>query len=667
VKANTYDGNFSNLGYNGARQEMYSFTDEQDGLINCIYSGFSQAAAFTTFPDPINTEHLVPQSLFGSLEPMRSDIHVIRPSHGNANSSRGVLPFGEVPDSEAQWIGIDEFGDYLSTSIQPANSSLFSEMNSTVFEPREDKKGDVARQLFYFFTVYPTQAGELSGIADVNTLYSWHLQDPVDAMELTRNNRIESVQGNRNPYIDYSDLAFDAWIFSNSCAEPIALDVTEVGTESVRLLWEEAGDATLWKLEYGLQGFSQGSGTLVSVLDPTYLLEGLTSNTSYDFYVQANCNPPDGDSFWAGPFSFSTLTDYCGGDVFTDSGGVNGNYSNQEDEVYTLCPDDVLNEKVSLTFTSVDIAVSETGLGAQDGCWDFLTIYNGADTLSPVLAQTLCGEFEANGQVPSVPSSLLLAGDMFTSTSEDGCLTVRFRSDEIFTEGGWTADLTCSSSCVSPTDLEVVEIGFGGPNARVNAIWNNPNGTEDCEVRGGRISPSSIQSGTPQFANINNTRIISQTNGSTVDFNIVLYNNPNVPFVIGQTYGYEVRCLCADMSGYSEWSGIVPESTFIVPPIPGINQGLSLQKSLAEGTRVYPNPSAGDYLNIEMDFKENEESLLFVVKDILGRDIDIQEHAMMEGQTAMRIQFSVDLQDGLYSLSIIGDDGLVETIPFMVH
>jgi hypothetical protein len=37
------------------------------------------------------------------------------------------------------------------------------------------------------------------------------LQDPVDAWELQRNNRIEQEQGNRNPYIDYPEIACKAW------------------------------------------------------------------------------------------------------------------------------------------------------------------------------------------------------------------------------------------------------------------------------------------------------------------------------------------------------------------------------------------------------------------------------------------------------------------------
>ena len=127
VKENEYDNQFSNLGYTSARIQMFSFTDEVNGSIECIYTGYTQPADLTTFPDPINTEHLVPQSLFGSLEPMRSDIHVLRPCHNLANGSRANRRIEEVEDTLAWWYGIDSLGEYLFSTQQPADPDSFSE------------------------------------------------------------------------------------------------------------------------------------------------------------------------------------------------------------------------------------------------------------------------------------------------------------------------------------------------------------------------------------------------------------------------------------------------------------------------------------------------------------------------------------------------------------
>src|SRR5690606_6906717 len=126
-------------------------------------------------PDPINCEHTVPQSFFNEAEPMKSDIHHLFPTYSNWNSTRSNYPFAEINDnSTTKWM-------YLTTStssIPSSNIDLYSEYASSTFEPREDHKGDVARAIFYFYTMYPTQAGSISAVADINELYDWHLADP---------------------------------------------------------------------------------------------------------------------------------------------------------------------------------------------------------------------------------------------------------------------------------------------------------------------------------------------------------------------------------------------------------------------------------------------------------------------------------------------------------
>ena len=72
------------------------------------------------------------------------------------------------------------------------------------------------------------------------------------------------------------------------------------------------GSETSWNIEYGVSGFGQGSGgTIINVSSNPYTLTGLSSATNYDYWVQADCGS-DGQSYWVGPFTFTTL---CGNEI----------------------------------------------------------------------------------------------------------------------------------------------------------------------------------------------------------------------------------------------------------------------------------------------------------------------------------------------------------------
>ncbi len=246
LQVNWYQPFFDDLGYNGARTEMFGYTDEENNAIHGIYTGFEQESSYTTYLDPINTEHIVPQSFFGSLSPMKSDLFNIRPTHGNANSARGNSPYGEVVDENAQWYGIDGNGNYVSQGDIPSNMELWTERSSNLWEPRDDAKGDIARLVFYFYTMYPTEAGVMANIGDIETLYSWHQEDPVSPFEATRNERVQEVQGNANPYISHPDLVMRAWFWTGTtvpgCMDETACNYNlDATSDDGSCLYAEAG------------------------------------------------------------------------------------------------------------------------------------------------------------------------------------------------------------------------------------------------------------------------------------------------------------------------------------------------------------------------------------------------------------------------------------------
>ncbi|MFK7947298.1 MAG: T9SS type A sorting domain-containing protein [Saprospiraceae bacterium] len=92
-----------------------------------------------------------------------------------------------------------------------------------------------------------------------------------------------------------------------ACPATTALNTSNITTTSATLGWTENGTATTWNVEYGAAGFAQGSGTTVTgtMTNPYVITTGLMANTTYEFYVQADCGAGS-TSLWTGPFSFTT-------------------------------------------------------------------------------------------------------------------------------------------------------------------------------------------------------------------------------------------------------------------------------------------------------------------------------------------------------------------------
>ena len=93
---------------------------------------------------------------------------------------------------------------------------------------------------------------------------------------------------------------------NNPCLSPNFLNAGNITPNSADLLWQAGGNETSWNLEWGVSGFTIGNGNLLNGLTSTnYSLSSLSNNTSYDFYVQANCSNSNVSS-WIGPYTFNT-------------------------------------------------------------------------------------------------------------------------------------------------------------------------------------------------------------------------------------------------------------------------------------------------------------------------------------------------------------------------
>ena len=110
----------------------------------------------------LNQEHVWPRSLGAGSGNAETDLHHLFPTRVAVNSARASLPYGESPDDETTaWYVLDQT---QSTPPPEAERDAWSEPLPNVrFEPREKRKGDVARALFYFYTMYgPTGRGRLT-------------------------------------------------------------------------------------------------------------------------------------------------------------------------------------------------------------------------------------------------------------------------------------------------------------------------------------------------------------------------------------------------------------------------------------------------------------------------------------------------------------------------
>lgn len=141
----------------------------------------------------VNIEHTWPQSRFNSrMNPgvQKCDLHHLFPTDSKLNSVRGNVKFGEV-DNPSQTLPCPE--SHVG-NIQ-GEGGIF-------FEPPDHHKGNVARALFYFSIRYQINIDPV----EEKFLRKWHKEDPIDTHEVERNNRIQLVQGNRNPFIDFPEL-----------------------------------------------------------------------------------------------------------------------------------------------------------------------------------------------------------------------------------------------------------------------------------------------------------------------------------------------------------------------------------------------------------------------------------------------------------------------------
>ncbi len=204
----------------------------------------------------VSREHVWPKSRASFYQKNGgSDLHHLRPENNAVNSTRSNYTMGDV---------VDVFSDYKTYQFDGKNVLYYmglSAVENGRVEVNDNIKGDVARILLYVYVRweqpnlcenvasgslprFDSDDSENNGLAvieDLDTLLEWCAEDPVDTWEMSRNDCIENIQGNRNVFIDYPEYAWlifgrdvpaDLVTPSGEGADMVSYNVTAVSADT---------------------------------------------------------------------------------------------------------------------------------------------------------------------------------------------------------------------------------------------------------------------------------------------------------------------------------------------------------------------------------------------------------------------------------------------------
>jgi len=203
-----------------------------------IYSRRSETISNFGTTSGWNREHLWANSYgIDKRGPAYSDLHNLKPADASVNSARSnkIYDTSDIKDIRYQKPGHPE-------------AKLTSE-DTNSWEPPADVRGEIARAAFYMDVRYSGDkadendlqlTNDLSAISSdtvffgrLDTLLEWHIADPVDAAERTRNDLVYSAyQKNRNPFVDHPEWVVA--IYGNPASKPCVLSQPTIDGESFR-------------------------------------------------------------------------------------------------------------------------------------------------------------------------------------------------------------------------------------------------------------------------------------------------------------------------------------------------------------------------------------------------------------------------------------------------
>ena len=216
--------NVSMLNYGSGKNKTwwgFYYTDRNPDTKECINRYSANKFYFGSYNtgeavSGMNIEHSFPKSWWGGASNNAyKDLFNLYPSDSQANSTKSNYPMGVVTYVTSEEPGYDKVGTGTIDGVS----------GRKCWEPGNQYKGDFSRAYMYMATTYQNLIwqGE-QGLQQLEegdwptlkswayTLYlTWIKNDPVDKLEIDRNNAVFALQGNRNLFVDYPYLAEYIW------------------------------------------------------------------------------------------------------------------------------------------------------------------------------------------------------------------------------------------------------------------------------------------------------------------------------------------------------------------------------------------------------------------------------------------------------------------------
>ena len=253
----------------------YSDQNEEGYCMDMYCDSWKKFTSVGAVVSGCNIEHSFAKSWWGgSKNDAYKDCYHLNPSNATANSARSNYPLG-VPTKDLK--------DQSATGSLKVGRATYEGETFWVFEPKDEYKGDFARAYFYMATCYGDELTWRLDNKDVGSKYAmrndsylefrdweieilltWHRQDPVSEKETKRMDAVSDFQHNRNPYIDYPELA--EYIWGNK--KGIAVKCSELTGEvtSVPATIAPAGTSTVRKIIRNGQVLIERNGVVYSII-----------------------------------------------------------------------------------------------------------------------------------------------------------------------------------------------------------------------------------------------------------------------------------------------------------------------------------------------------------------------------------------------------------------